>query len=133
MLSERDIQKLKAYHITPIEISQLNTAVTANGNPQYINLETAAWQGVLERRKRWYDEKWVKAGGTQRGYLRMMQRFYNSQPTGANTIFTFLQSEYKRWLKPQQVDYVAAAAKRASKQTNKVYRGKPRDYTVGGR
>jgi hypothetical protein len=133
MLSRSDIQKLRAYHITPIEISQLNTAATANGNPQHINLDTEAWQNVLDHRKRWFENKWEKAGGTQRGYLKMMQRFYNSQPTGFNTIFTFLRAEYMRYIKPQQVDYVAAAAKRAAKQTNKVYKGKPRDYTVGNR
>ena len=133
MLSITDIRKLRAHHITPIEISQLNTAVTALGNPQYINLDNEVWVRVLEHRKRWYENKWAKAGGTQRGYLGMMQRFYASQPTSDNTIFTFLRAEYARYVKPKQVDYVTAAGKRAAKQISKVYKGKPRDYTVGNR
>ena len=131
MLSRDDIKKLQAHHITPMEIAQLNTAVLANGSPQFINLDTVGWQSMMKRRKAWVEGKWKKAGGTERGYLGMMQRFYASQPTGDNYIFTFLRAEYLRYLKPQQVDYVAAAAKRAAKQINKVYKGKPRDYTVG--
>lgn len=120
MLSPSDIQKLIAYHFTPIEIFHLNTAVTSAGNPQFINLNTEGWMRTLERRKRWVEDKWKKAGGTERGYFAMMQRFYNTQPSGDDTVFIFLRAEYNRYTRANKVDYKTAAGNRAAKQTKKM-------------
>jgi hypothetical protein len=133
MLSPSDIQKLRAHYFTPKEISDLNTATTSAGNQQYINLESEGWRNALERRLKWA-QRFQSAGGTKQGFQRTLQRFYDAQNPGEDSVFIFLRAEYNRYTRSTKVDYNTAAANRAAKQINKKlrnYSGKPREYTVG--
>lgn len=106
-ISGADADRLKQAGFLESEIQELAEAKTVKGEDQPpINLDSPAWQAVLESRREWWIDK-VDRGWTEHEIVNELMNYYRRDKS--RTPFDFLKAEYRP---PKRVDYIEMIRKR---------------------
>jgi len=97
-LSEHDKMVLKRSGFVQPEIDKMDNALTVDGKPQIINLNTEGWRQVLKDREK-FMSKFIRSGNTYQKYEAKMVARYDKDKTLEP--FDFLKGEYGRYVTKQ--------------------------------
>lgn len=110
-ISQRDAERLHQAGFLVTEIEALSVAKMPDGKDQPpINLDSPAWQAVLQSRSSWRD-RLVQKGWDEEGITNEIRDYYRKDDR--RSPWDFLKAEYR----PQKkVDYLEARRAQMAKQ-----------------
>lgn len=110
-ISQSDAELLASAGFTNREIMELANAKTLKGADQPpININSPAWQRVLESRRQWWTDK-LERGWEEGDIIREIENYYKRDEK--RTPFDFLRAEYRP---PKRIDYMEAIRRRHQAQ-----------------